>query len=305
MRFLLTFLLISWYNTNMNKKIRLSEHIKFNRLPFSIERYNPDSPVQMHTHDCVDITFCTGGTALAPVGDMTLDFYKGCIMAVSGNVPHGIAQPKDFEGYSIMFDPFLIESRNPKIKDSPGYHSMITLSSLPVDNSPFYSSVEVHAPYFSQLKEIAERLVYEYERADEFSPSVITGLLYSFVVTLVRQFEERVATHSIDRSILYVSSEIMQRNVSNKISIKEIASACNISEQHLHRVYKKVRGKTPLQTLTELRLRKAQYLLVTTPNSLSKIAGLCGFYDSSHMNKVFLKVMGILPADYRRKHRQE
>ena len=226
-------------------------------------------------------------------------------MAVSGDVPHGVAQPNDFEGYSIMFDPFLVESRNPKIKDSPGYHSMITLSSLPVDNSPFYSSVEVRDPYFSQLKELAERLLYEYERADEFSPSVITGLLYSFVITLVRQFEERVASFSTDRNILYVSSEIMQRNVSNKISIKEIAAACNISEQHLHRIYKKTHGKTPLQLLTELRLRKTQYLLVTTPYSLSKIAGLCGFYDSSHMNKVFHKVFGILPADYRRKHKQE
>lgn len=294
-----------WYNTNMNKKFKLSDKTKFNRLPFAIERYNDNNSVSMHTHDCVDITFCTGGTALVPVGDMTLDFYEGCIMAVSDSVPHGIAQPKDFEWYSIMFDPFLIESRNPKIKDSPGYHSMITLSSIPVDNSPFYSSVEVHDPYFSQLKELAERLLYEYEHADEFSPSVITGLLYSFVVTLVRQFEERVEKDSLDRSILHVSSEIMQRNISNKISIKEIARECNISEQHLHRIYKKARGTTPLQLLTDLRLRKAQYLLVTTPYSFSKIAGLCGFYDSSHMNKVFLKVLGLLPAEYRRKHKQE
>ncbi len=301
----MTFIVISWYNTNMNKKIKLLEHTKFNRLPFFIESYSNNRSVTVHTHDCVDITFCTGGTALVPVGDMTLDFYKGCIMAVSGNVSHGVAQPKDFEGYSIMFDPFLIESYNPRIKDSPGYHSMITLSSLPVDNSPFYSSVEMHDPYFSQLKELAERLMYEYERADEFSSSVITGLLYSFIITLVRQFEDRLATHSLDRNILHVSSEIMQRNISNKISIKEIAAACNISEQHLHRIYKKTHGKTPLQILTDLRLSKTQYLLVTTPYSLSKIAELCGFYDSSHMNKVFLKVFGILPADYRRKNKQE
>ena len=289
----------------MNKKIRLSEHTKFNRLPFYIERYEASRPVRMHTHDCVDITFCTGGTALVPVGDMTLDFYKGCIMAVSDSVPHGIAQPNNFEGYSIMFDPFLIESRNPKIKESPGYHSMITLSSLPVDNSPFYSSVESREPYFSQLKELAERLLYEYEHADDFSPSVITGLLFSFVITMVRQFENTVAQKALDKNILHLSSEIMQRNASTKISIKEIAAACNISEQHLHRIYRKARKKTPLQILTELRTQKAQYLLVTTSHSLSKIAGLCGFYDSSHMNKVFLKVLGILPAEYRRKHKQE
>ena len=95
----------------------------------------------------------------------------------------------------------------------------------------------------------------------------------------------------------------MQRNVSNKISIKEIAAACNISEQHLHRIYRKSTDKTPLQTLTALRIQKAQYLLVTTSYSLSKIAGICGFYDSSHMNKVFLKMFGVLPAEYRRKHK--
>ena len=294
-----------WYNTNMNKKIKLSETTKFNRLPFYIERYDANRPVRMHAHDCVDVTFCTGGTALVPVGDITLDFYKGCIMAVSESVPHGIAQPKDFEGYSIMFDPFLIESRNPKIKDSPGYHSMITLSSLPVDNSPFYSSAEIREPYFSQLKELAERLLYEYEHADEFSPSVITGLLYSFVVTFVRQFEQITAAKALDGNILHLSSEIMQRNVASKISIKEIAAECNISEQHLHRIYRKLRNKTPLQILTDLRMQKAQYLLVTTSYSLSKIAGLCGFYDSSHMNKVFRKNFGILPAQYRKENLQE
>ncbi|MBR2877607.1 MAG: helix-turn-helix domain-containing protein [Clostridia bacterium] len=289
----------------MIKNFKLSEHTKFNRLPFAIEKYSGYCPSEMHTHDCVDITFNIKGTMLASVGDMTLDFYEGCIMAVSGNVPHGFAQTKDCEGYSIMFDPFIVESRNPKIKESPGYHSMITLSSLPVDNSPFYSSAELREPYFSQLKELAERLMYEYEQADEYSPSVITGLLYSFVVTFVRQFEQSNAAKALDRNILHLSSEIMQRNVANKISIKEIAAACNISEQHLHRIYRKVRNKTPLQILTDLRMQKAQYLLVTTSLSLSKIADKCGFYDSSHMNKVFRKNCGMLPAQYRKENLQE
>ena len=53
--------------------------------------------------------------------------------------------------------------------------------------------------------------------------------------------------------------------------------------------------------LQEYRVRKSLSYLTDTDTSISEIAGLVGIPDSNYFSKVFSRVMGCSPRDYRKK----
>ena len=53
--------------------------------------------------------------------------------------------------------------------------------------------------------------------------------------------------------------------------------------------------------LQEFRIKKSLSYLADTDTSISEVAGLVGIPDSNYFSKVFSRVMGMSPRDYRKK----
>ena len=93
--------------------------------------------------------------------------------------------------------------------------------------------------------------------------------------------------------------EYMRKNLSSKITIEAIAKNFHVSIATLGRYFKAVVNKTPMQYLQTLRIDKAKDLLSLTDESIVNISLDCGFFDSSHFEKSFLKSVGISPGKYK------
>jgi beta-N-acetylhexosaminidase len=88
----------------------------------------------------------------------------------------------------------------------------------------------------------------------------------------------------------------------NEISLDSVALEQNITASHLSRLFKKEMGMTFSEYLMNLRINKAKNLLVTSSLYIYEIANLCGFQDFNYFSKVFKKVTGVTPNDYRNHH---
>ena len=64
-------------------------------------------------------------------------------------------------------------------------------------------------------------------------------------------------------------------------------------------------GKNFIKYLTEVRLEKARELLETTQFSTSQVAEFVGYNDRSYFTSVFQKKMGVSPAEYRKRVKDE
>lgn len=53
--------------------------------------------------------------------------------------------------------------------------------------------------------------------------------------------------------------------------------------------------------LEQLRISKAKELLRFTEKGIGEIGSLCGFTDSHYFSRVFMKVEGISPREYRKR----
>ena len=92
---------------------------------------------------------------------------------------------------------------------------------------------------------------------------------------------------------------IMEENLEEPLSQKELASKSNISLRQLERLFKKYISNTPNQYYLKLRLERAQNLLMQTSMSILSVALASGFTSSSHFSKCYKAQFGISPRETR------
>jgi len=92
----------------------------------------------------------------------------------------------------------------------------------------------------------------------------------------------------------------IQEHYMDKLLLKDIAYAANISEREALRSFKKHLNTTPFAYLSEYRIRMAAVKLKETDISVSDIAYDCGFSSVSYFGKIFRETMGCTALEYRR-----
>ena len=94
--------------------------------------------------------------------------------------------------------------------------------------------------------------------------------------------------------------KIMEKNIAEPLSMKEIASMFGISRRQVERWFEKDIGCSPASYYIKLRLETADYLLQKTSLSISEIAAKTGFEVVSHFSSSYKKQFGVSPTQKRK-----
>jgi len=100
--------------------------------------------------------------------------------------------------------------------------------------------------------------------------------------------------------IIYRAVSFLRENYMNQISLERIAKEVHLSPAYFSKLFKdemKCNFNTYLNTL---RVEYSKEFLLNKDLSLAVIAGLVGFEDQSYFTKVFKKLAGTSPGEYRR-----
>jgi AraC family transcriptional regulator len=94
--------------------------------------------------------------------------------------------------------------------------------------------------------------------------------------------------------------EFIADNVSENISLMDLAELVGLSRSQFGRAFKTSTGMSPHRYHLEQRLKLAKGLLTTSRQSLVEIALETGFSEQSHFNRVFRSLTGVTPVLWRR-----
>ena len=83
-------------------------------------------------------------------------------------------------------------------------------------------------------------------------------------------------------------------------AVSELANACCISESRLYHVFRKEMGVSPLEYRNEIRVERAAAMIRSGEYTLSEILRQTGFSSDIYFRKVFKKILGLTPTEYRR-----
>ena len=128
--------------------------------------------------------------------------------------------------------------------------------------------------------------------------SEIRNVAHKILLTYAKAVKEYTLgnySSNIKKIILYI-----RKNLTNRISLDDIAKELFITKEHLSRLFKKEMGITNSKYIINTKINEAKNLLKQTDYNILDIAVLLNFANSSHFSNSFQKVTGLSPSDYRK-----
>jgi AraC-like DNA-binding protein/ligand-binding sensor protein len=91
----------------------------------------------------------------------------------------------------------------------------------------------------------------------------------------------------------------IQEHQTEELSLGQVAKAVNMSSYYFCKMFKKVTGINFTDYVARVRIEKSKNLLLNPNLRVSEIAFEVGFQSLTHFNRVFKKILGQSPTDYR------
>lgn len=97
---------------------------------------------------------------------------------------------------------------------------------------------------------------------------------------------------------------LILRSPGERYTLSTLADLSNMSKRSFEKKFKKEYCKSPMQYVSECRIKMASFLLLTG-KSVKEVAQQTGYYDTYHFSKQFKKSIGVPPSEYARTHSLE
>lgn len=233
-----------------------------------------------HTHDVFTIALVTRGTFQVNIADRWRPVKTGDLLVVGADVLHA-ASPLSQNGWDMkilhvppnaIYPPNLVEPKsmlhldNPIITDGALVSRFLGLSELGRDNT-----VEGHIDSINEFCRWFEK------NFEIFEPKVVP----------LRWSDQ-----------LESAKQLLLGSAFDDLQIEELAEELGISTFALIRIFKKHFGMPPHAWRIQVRIKEVAKQLESGV-ALVDAASNCGFFDQAHMSRLFKKVYGVTPGQYR------
>ena len=112
--------------------------------------------------------------------------------------------------------------------------------------------------------------------------------------------------HKSDENNNYtiMARNYIEKNYRNpEFSVQDVAGHIKIDRTYLYRIFKKETDMSVIDYINNCRITKAQTMLIDKNISVKDVAYSVGFTDQMYFSKVFKKITGKTPTEYRRQHK--
>ncbi len=99
--------------------------------------------------------------------------------------------------------------------------------------------------------------------------------------------------------VITKAKQFIREHHSEDLSLGQVAAAVHTSIFYFCKLFRKVTGTTFTEFVSRTRIERAKNLLLNPNLRVSEIAYEVGFQSLTHFNRVFKKVIGESPTDYR------
>ena len=158
--------------------------------------------------------------------------------------------------------------------------------------------------YGSEAERIRDEIM-ELTRIQGFQTATKFLTLLNFMAAAPRRklvsnmYESEILVNSSKSRRITKACKYIEENISQKISLAEVAALVNMSESAFSHFFKKKTGISFITYVNNLRVAKACDLLASTSLSASEICYDCGFNNKSNFIRIFTKRKNMTPIEYR------
>lgn len=231
------------------------------------------------------IIYCTEGYGWLEINKKRIEVSPSQFIAIPANTPHKYAANMDkpwtiywihFKGETSAFIIDLI------LKNSENY-------------KPYLSYNEDRIKLF-------EDICFNLEKGYSGDALRYVNMIFShFLSSLIYEDKFNHLEENADSNIIEKTIKYMQDNINKVIRLDDLSAFANLSTSHFSAIFRAKTGYAPIEYFNQLKVQKAcQYISFTTL-SIKNIAISLGIDDQYYFSRMFSKLMGSSPNEYRKK----
>ncbi|MDE6347498.1 MAG: helix-turn-helix domain-containing protein [Bacteroides sp.] len=119
------------------------------------------------------------------------------------------------------------------------------------------------------------------------------------VKTRIDPEPSEIAITSLDEKLVENAIKYVEANISRcDLSVEELSRELGMSRVRLYKKLSQITGKTPIEFIRIIRLKRAAQLLRESQQNVSEIAYQLGFNNPKYFSKYFKDEFGVLPSVY-------
>ena len=256
--------------------------------------------VHRHWHEEAEIVYVESGKMLVEIDGESKTMLAGDICFIAPEQVHEFTKIKNnnCKFFCLVYDLGMLSSPKSTIL----YKKY--LRHIQSDGVHCYFNVQHQQN--KKAQQFVIKMIQESEIREIGYEFVVIGNLQCFMSLVVKQKKNSSMTQNhltpIANMRVKQITNYIEDNYINKISLQDMADLLEISREHFSRFFKDYFQMNFSEYLTNYRVSKATYLLVTTEWSILDVAIASGFNDASYFTNVFTKFMKLTPSAYRKKH---
>ncbi|MDQ1912556.1 response regulator [Paenibacillus sp. GD4] len=112
--------------------------------------------------------------------------------------------------------------------------------------------------------------------------------------------KDKIKHPEVNKIIQYIEEHYQE-----EITVKQLSQQVMMGENYVSTLFKKKTGKTIIHYLHELRVKKAIEYLLHTDMTVSEIGIKVGFFNDNYFIKIFKRMTGSTPNQYRKSESSE
>ena len=246
-------------------------------------------------HSAQEIAYFTSGKGVYFIDGKLYDIVPGTIFFILGGKNHFVKELREnIDFINIWFKP-------EEFAGGEGRARMCAdmFSNAEVKNCRIVPGEE----YYDEIKSTIVAIYDEAKGERDSRIWMIETLMCRLIILISRRFGmcagdigkvDNENGFSFEQSIIYINDRITK-----DFTLKEIADIAGVNRNYYCRIFKKYTGKTVRNYINNRRVEIAKERLRSTNDTVIDIAIACGFNSITNFNKVFKRLAGMTPSEYR------
>lgn len=258
-----------------------------------------------HTHEFAEIICITEGCGIHHLDGAQFRVQRGDMFLIDYGMHHSFELISEkLSVINCIFHPEFLGGNFPALNSTVQLLSYLHSHKLLAETDPALCQKNLHPSTWDSVS-FFEDMMQEYHAQEDDYRTVLHSMLSVLLIRLSRAFfaeKKKEETVSVETPFSRYLPEIIHRlnqNPPGSISAKMLADQYYMSQSAFSIHFRRAMGCTFHDYVTNLRIRHACALLLTTDCSVSEIQMQCGYRDVKSFYHAFRDYTGTTPLKYK------
>ena len=264
-------------------------------LPFFAMRIL-QTPHVLHDHDCFEIVLVLDGKAEHQIYGTKHEISKGDILIIPIHQSHAYLNTEKLEIINALFDKAELEKAAFDLPQLKGYRELF-LKTFPVKNN---GRLTIPSAKFAVITGLLTNFISETATKRPGYKAMAASLFIQAIGVIVRH-HEHINAPPLLLSRIEQTLDFVETHYNENICLDQMARMAHMSRSSYQRSFRRLMNTSLIRHLINFRIGKASSLLLSNPElNITEIAFQIGFTDSNYFSRMFRKITGHTPRDFRR-----